>query len=130
MLINENPRITDVLMFEAGEEVNYVESAVTLASGTVASAVGTVLGQVTASGKYVVFAPAASDGSQNAAAVLITPVIATLTADTTAAVVNSGPAVLKTSGLIWPSGITGPQTTAALAQLTALGMTSRAAYGV
>jgi hypothetical protein len=130
MLINENPRITDVLLYADGVSVNYVTDNVTVASGTVASPIGQVLGQITASGKFVQVNPSASDGSQNAAAVLLTPIVATLTADTTLVAVTRGPAILKSAGLAWTAGMTGTQITAALAQLKALGILTRTAYGV
>lgn len=44
MVINELPRITDVLFFEEGEEVNFVRDVVTVPSGTAACSVGQVLG--------------------------------------------------------------------------------------
>ena len=58
----------------AGDESHAASTPVTIASGTNAPGTvllrGTVLGQITASGKYVVSASAASDGSQIAHAVL------------------------------------------------------------
>jgi hypothetical protein len=130
MLINENPRITDVLLYADGVSVNYTMDAVTVLSGTVASPIGQVLGQISASGKFVQVNPSASDGSQNAAAVLLAPITATLAADTTLVAVTRGPAILKSTGLSWTAGMTGTQITAALAQLKALGMLTRTAYGV
>jgi len=50
---------------------------ITIASGAGVVAVGTVLGKVTASGKYIVSAPGASDGSQTPAALNLYPVDAT-----------------------------------------------------
>jgi hypothetical protein len=129
MTINELPRISDVLSFEEGEEVNYVRDFVTVASGTVASAVGQVLGKITASGKYTQVAPAASDGSQTAAAVLLVAFSATLGADTQYVAVVRGPAVLKSTGLAYTSGMTGGQITTAQQQLTAAGMKVETAYG-
>lgn len=48
------------------------EQAILLANPSVAYPSGTVLGKITASGKYTALAPAAGDGSQNAAAILYT----------------------------------------------------------
>jgi hypothetical protein len=42
--ISENPRITDVLLFEKGEEVNFVRETITLAAGGAAVVIGQVLG--------------------------------------------------------------------------------------
>ncbi len=126
--ITENPRVTDVLLFEEGEEFNFVRDQITLASGTPASVVGQVLGKITASGKYTQVAPAASDGSQNAAAVLLVAADASA-ADVVAVAVTRGPAILKSGGLAWTSGMTGTQKTTALGQLQALGMPNRTDYG-
>lgn len=45
--VNELARVSDVLLFEEGEEVNWVREAVTVISGTVASKLGQVLGKIT-----------------------------------------------------------------------------------
>jgi hypothetical protein len=60
MSINESLRISDVLMFEAGEAVNYVRDAVTLLNGSAASAIGTVLGVQT-----VALSSTVADGGGN-----------------------------------------------------------------
>jgi hypothetical protein len=226
-LITENPRVSDVLLFEEGEEVNYVRDAVTVLSGTLASPVGQVLGQISigaatsatkaggntgvgtlvldvttpvlvnakvgvytvrvlavgtfivkdpkgvvvgdatygagatvtfsdqlkfafaddagthyiagdgfditvaaGSGKWVQVTVAAVDGSAVAAGVLLTPIPATLGADATVVAVTRGPAVLKSTGLTWTSGMSSPQIAAGIVQLQALGMATRTAYGV
>lgn len=90
-------------------------------------AVGAVLGKITASGKYTAVAPAASDGSEVACAVLLASTDAS-SADTKTIILARGPAVVAADFLVWPSGATGGQKTAATAQLTALGIVSRAAY--
>lgn len=84
---------------------------------------GTVLGQIAASGKYTVLAPAASDGSQIAAAVLYAPVDASL-ADKPCVVVSRY-AELDGAQLVWPEGITTLQKTTAIGQLAATGLIVR-----
>lgn len=81
------------------------------------------------SGKWVQVAPSAVDGSQNAAGICI------LAGDPTSADVNSvavtrGPAIVKSGGLVWTSGMTDNQKAAAVVQLAALGITERTDYGV
>lgn len=226
-LITETKRVSDVLLFEKGEEFNYTRDQITVINGTAASVVGQVLGQITigaatsaaksggntgagtlvldvttpilanasvgiytvrvpvvgtfivtdpkgvvigdaiyaagatvtfsdrikfafhddvsthyvagdgfditiaaGSGKWAQVAPAAVDGTQNAAGILITPFTATLGADFTGVAVTRGPAILKSSGIAYTSGMTTPQKTAAVAQLQALGITTRTDYGV
>lgn len=130
MLITENPRLSDVLLYEAGVEVNYTIDTVTVASGTVASSIGQLLSKITASGKFVQVAPAAVDGSAVAAGILLETINATLTADTQFNVLTRGPAVVKSTGLAYTTGMTSTQITAALAQLLALGIKVEGAYGV
>jgi head decoration protein D len=214
----ENSRVSDVLLFEAGEEFSFTRDQITVVSGTLACAIGQVLGKITigaitaaapvgtgngtctllttgatakvgaytvkfssataftvtdpngvqltngvngaytdsqinftitaggtafvagdtititvaaGSGKWSQVTPAAVDGTQNAAGVLIGGAFtATLGADATAVAVTRGPAILKLNGLVWTSGMSSPQKTAALAQLQALGIPNRSDLGV
>jgi hypothetical protein len=127
-LLNENPRISDVILFEEGVEVEYTRDTVTIASGTVASGVGQLMGKVTATGKFTQLTPAAADGSQNAAGVLLESISATLAADTQLNVLTRGPAVVKAPGLVYTAGMTNPQILAAQAALVALGIKVEGAY--
>ncbi|MBN9052494.1 MAG: head decoration protein [Rhizobiales bacterium] len=94
-----------------------------IASGSGKLDSGAVLGRVTASKKLVPIAPAASDGSQNAAAILYEA------ADATSADVRRTLTVrdaeVHAAVLVWPAGTTDNQKTAALAQLAALGIAAR-----
>ena len=70
----------------------------------------TVLGKVTASGKYLPYNPAAADGTQIASAILLhgplgTDADATL-ADVTNAVLLQALAVIDTAFLVWGAGVT------------------------
>jgi hypothetical protein len=126
----ETVRPSDVILWEVGEEVAFTRATATLISGTVASVTGQILGQITASGKYTQLTTGASDGSQVAAGILLTPNTATLAADATVAIVARGPAILKATGIAYTAGMTGGQKTTAATQLAALGITIRNDYGV
>jgi hypothetical protein len=130
MLIYEDPRIGDVLLYQSGEVVNYVIDTVTVESGTLACTIGQVMGKVTATGKFTQVATAAVDGSAVAAGVLLEMIPATLTADAQFNVLTRGPAVVKSTGLVFTTGMTGTQITAAEAQLLALGIKTELAFGV
>lgn len=110
--ITENPRVADVVLSLANGTLS-LENVI-LASGQDLQA-GTVLGKITASGKYTQLAIGASDGSQTAAGVLYANINAS--AADTACVVVTREAEVKAPALIWPAGITGPQTTTAIGQL-------------
>jgi len=84
---------------------------------------GTVLGIITASGKATILAPAASDGSQNAAGVLYGAVDAT-GADVPGAIIARDAEVIAAE-LTWPGGISGPQKVTATTALAALGIILR-----
>lgn len=80
---------------------------------------GTVVGTITASGKYTILAPAASTGEQAASGILVPNCNAT-SADVTTRFLKRGSAVVNGNDLTWPAGITSPQKIAAIAQLLAL----------
>ena len=81
---------------------------------------GAVLGIVTASDKAVVLAPAAEDGSQAAALILVEDVTVPAAGDAVANVYVHGE--FRRAGLAWPVGITDAQKTAAVKELAALGL--------
>jgi hypothetical protein len=80
---------------------------------------GTVVGAVTATGKRVQLAPAASDGSEAAVAVLYGDVDAS-EADEAAVFMEHGVAI--DMHLTWPDGITANEKATAIAELKALGV--------
>lgn len=90
----------DLIRYEADNR--YSREEITVASGADLK-IGSVLGKITASGKYVISLPGASDGSQTPAAVLVT-FAAAATADAKAvALVRE--AKLNRSALIFGSTI-------------------------
>ena len=80
---------------------------------------GTVVGIVAADGKKVQLAPAASDGSQTAAAVLFGDLDAS-GGDEPGVFVEHG--IVMDMYLTWPDGITAEQKAAAVAQLKTAGI--------
>ena len=120
--LTEGPHAGGFLVWETSRD--YTRETVTLASGAGKLEPGTVLGKITTGGKFTQLAPAASNGSQNAAGILWGPADATA-ADAAAVVVLRGPAIVNRNDLIWPTGATEPQITAATAALAALGILLR-----
>lgn len=84
---------------------------------------GAVLGKITASGKYVEFNPAASDGSQTAAAVLIADAKAA-SAEVQAAVMARDCEV-NGNELVWDAGVDANEKAAAIASLASVGIIVR-----
>lgn len=72
----EGPHPGGFLVWETARD--YTRETVTIASGAGVLAPGTVLGRITASGKFAAHAPGAADGTQTAAALLWGAVDATI----------------------------------------------------
>ena len=103
---------------------DYTRESVTIASGAGKLAPGTVLGKITTGGKYTALAPAATNGSQNAAGILWADIDAT-DADALGVVILRGPAIANRHELVWPDGATEAQITTATTALAALGIILR-----
>ncbi len=103
---------------------DYTRDTFTIASGAGKLEPGTVLGKITTGGKFTALAPAATNGSQNAAGILWDAVDASA-ADAAAVVVMRGPAIVNRHELIWPDGATEAQITAATTALATIGIILR-----
>lgn len=113
----ESATLGDGIKWE--EDNHYSRKKVTILSGSVVSCLE-VMGQVTASGKYVPLDPAASDGREVAAGIMVAAVDAS--GGDTAGVIIERHAMMATANLVWPDGIDAGQKTAAIADLEALGV--------
>lgn len=94
-----------------------------IASGAGKVEAGAVLGKVTASGKYVPLAPAATDGSQTAAAILYEGCDATSADVKRTLIVRE--CEVHADVLVYADGVTDVQKTAALAGLAAAQIVAR-----
>ena len=103
---------------------DYTRETVTIASGTGKLEPGTVLGKITTGGKYTTLAPAATNGSQNAAGILWDAVDAS-TSDALGVVMLRGPAIVNRHEINWPDGATEAQITAATTALATIGIILR-----
>lgn len=101
--------------------LNIVNEEIIVASGAGVLAAGTVLGKITASGKYVLHDAALVNGAEAAAAILFHPVDATSADVRTVGTVN-GPATIFEPYLTYKSGISAGDKTAARAALRAKGL--------
>lgn len=101
LIAKENPRLTNWLKREQWAEQGFCRLAVTAneASETVYKS-GTVLGKVTADGKYKVSVQDAVDGSEVADAIVIEEVTVPAATDTIVLVLVKGPAIVADGGLI------------------------------
>lgn len=117
----ETNRLGDVLKREFDPLLN--RETVTLLSGQNLG-VGAVLAK-NGAGKYLLQAPAASDGTEVVAGVLLFAADATA-GDTKCVILARGPAVVADGALVFAGGITVNQRAAAIAGLASLGIVARA----
>ena len=119
------PTLGDLLKFELNG--SYCRESVTLKAGT-SYALGSVLGKITASGKYRL-SPAATvvgdEGAETATAVLVGAIDAT-GGDKTGVVVARGPAIVSKAALVFDASVDQAAEIAAKhAQLALAGIVSR-----
>lgn len=124
VIATDSTRYSAVVKNEFEPASGYCRESVTLNDTAQTLKVGTVLGKVTATGKYRVALSASADGSQTPAAILIADasgnsgdiVLANAT-DTKAIVLVRGPAIVADAGLTLGTGITAGAAKTALAAL-------------
>ena len=119
--MQEPINLGDLLKYEAPNL--YSRDRVTVAAGQTLP-LGTVLGQITATGKVKQIDPSATDGSQYAAGVLMQDADAAL-ADRNDGLMVARHAIVSDHALHWPTGITTAEQQAAIQQLKALGVLLR-----
>ena len=121
-VLTEQPSMGDVLKYEVNP--NYTREVITLLIG-MPYPVGSVLGKITASGKYTLSPATGADGSQVASAVLLYAVDATL-ADAVGIVVARGPSIVSRAGLAYEGTVNdAAKITTKIAQLAAVGIIAR-----
>lgn len=121
-VLTEGSYLSDWLREE--RENSFSRDQITLLAGSGALVTGTVLGKITASGKFVPLDLDASDGSQTAAGILVADVTVEsgVDADGVAVVRDAG---INSDGLTWPAGASAGDKTTALATLLTLGIVAR-----
>lgn len=97
----ENARLSNVVKKELWPDLAYNRLVVTVNEAAAKSYVpGTVLGKVTATGKYKIAVQTASDGSQTADAIVMQEVAVAANTDTKVLVMVKGPAIVSKTGLV------------------------------
>ena len=100
LIATENKRLSNVIKQELFPESAYCRLAVTY-NGTAASLVpGTVLGKVTADGKYKIAVQTATDGSQVADAIVMVEQTVVSATDTKVLCLVRGPSIVSKDGLV------------------------------
>lgn len=119
-ILTETTHPGGFLVWEAFRD--YTREVVTIAAGTLQP--GTVLGKITASGKYAAHDPAATDGTETAVAVLWGKADATGGEVPGVALVR-GPAIVNRHDLVFVGTPTDPEIAAAHAALLSAGILVR-----
>lgn len=111
---------SNVVAYEENTHEGFCEAdlVINVASETTLS-VGSVLGKVTATGKYVPRDPAAVDGSEVSAAVCLENITVAATTDTTVAGIVNGSCILKRAGLVFDVAHDAGQQATAISQIEA-----------
>lgn len=130
IIANDTQRYSNVVKHEFEPSWAYCKKMVTLNDAAATLQIGTVLGMVTATGKYKVCEATAVDGSEVAAVILVgnamgqpLPVVAANNADTQVLVIHRGPAAVSASALTFGASVnTDAEKAAAHAQLDAKGI--------
>jgi hypothetical protein len=120
----EARRLSNVVKKELWPETAYCRLVVTVNETTAKQYVpGTVLGKVTANGKYKIAVQTASDGSQVADAIVMGEVSIAANTDTKVLVLIKGPAEVSKGGLVLDASYdTAPELAAVYAALEAKGI--------
>lgn len=100
VLYTEGYRLSNVLKAEYAPEIAYCREAITYNGPAADLVVGTVIGKVTASGKYKACIQTAVDGSATAAGILMEDKTVAATTDKTILALVRGPATVSKGGLV------------------------------
>jgi hypothetical protein len=100
LIATDTPRLSNVVKQELWPESGYNRLVVTVNDAAQTLVPGTVLGKVTASGKYKVAVQTAVDGSEVADAIVMEEKAIAATTDTKVLVLVKGPAVVSKGGLV------------------------------
>lgn len=127
VIATDSTRFSAVVKYEHEPQLAFCRESVVLNDTAQTLKVGTVLGKVTATGKWRVALSASADGSQTPAGILIADaqglsgdiVLANAT-DTKALILARGPAIVADAALVLGTGITAGAAKTALAALNIL----------
>lgn len=105
MTLTESPRPGNFILSEANGRLSRDNITVRVPANTTMPA-GTVLGQISANGKYAAYDDAATDGTETAAGILYAPLShdENTTQDVTGVVINKD-AEVRADDLVWEEGV-------------------------
>lgn len=101
VLATDSYRLSNLVKQELFPEIAYCREVVTFNGLAGDLKIGTVLGKVTATGKYIKAVQTAVDGSAAVAAILLQDITVAATTDTKVLVMTRGPASISKFGLVF-----------------------------
>ena len=100
VIATDKTRLSHLLKQEYAAELAYCRSVLVANDSAQTYEIGTVLGKVTATGKWKVCVQNAADGSQNPAAIVMESKAIPATTDTKVLALTRGPATISKAGLV------------------------------
>lgn len=100
VIATDSYKLSHLVKAEVLENTKFTREVVTFNGAAASLKIGTVLGVVTATGKYKVCVQDAADGSQNPAAILLEDKTVAATTDTKVLVMHRGPASVSKAALV------------------------------
>lgn len=100
VIATDTLRLSNTVKMETAPELAYCREVGVINDSAATLVIGTVLGRVTATGKYKVCVQTAVDGSEVAAAVLMEDKTVAAATDTKALILVRGPASVSKGGLV------------------------------
>lgn len=126
VIFTQPKRYSDLVKREQWADMGWCNEKVTVnVAAETALTIGSVVGKVTATGKYVPRDHAAVDGSQVAAGVVLENITVPATTDTSVLVMVDGDAFLAEESLVFDVAHDAGQKAAAVAELKALGIKTK-----
>jgi hypothetical protein len=101
VIATDSYRLSNLVKQELFPEIGYCREVVTFNGLAGDLKIGTVLGKVTATGKYIKAVQTAVDGSAAVAAILMQDITVAATTDTKVLVMTRGPASISKFGLVF-----------------------------
>ena len=120
------PRLGNLVKYEEAAQHGFTREAVTVNTAAAQDLkIGSVLGKITANGKYTISDPAAIDGSEVAAAVVLENISTAIATDITVTVMVRGSAILGRDALVFDVAHSAGEIATVEAELAALNILVR-----
>lgn len=126
LVAQTKPKLGNLVKKEQWPESGWCREVLTVNEAAAATyTIGSLVGKVTATGKYQLVDPTAVDGSQVVAGIVLENKSIPATTDTEVVVMVRGSAIVGDQAIVYDNAFDAGQKTAALAEIEALGILVR-----